>query len=190
MVMEKINIAELLKDCPKGMELDCTIFDGVKFDGIEAGSYPIRITVPYVGVINLNKFGEYFMFTQNTKCIIFPKDKTTWEGFHRPFKDGDIIYIRDEYSDATFTYVAILKQIEKGGHIYSHCFYNYEAAEFSIDDYLYDVYRIRFATEEEKARLFQAIKDNGYKWNAETKTLELIQPNFNDGDVILSLIHI
>ena len=23
---DKINIAELLKDCPKGMELDCTMF--------------------------------------------------------------------------------------------------------------------------------------------------------------------
>ena len=28
------------------------------------------------------------------------------------------------------------------------------------------------ATEEEKEKLLQAIKDNGYKWNAETKTLE------------------
>ena len=25
--MEKINIAELLKDCPKGMELDCILFN-------------------------------------------------------------------------------------------------------------------------------------------------------------------
>ena len=28
---EKINIAELLKDCPKGMELDCTMFENVTF---------------------------------------------------------------------------------------------------------------------------------------------------------------
>lgn len=26
---EKINIAELLKDCPSGMELDCIIYDDV-----------------------------------------------------------------------------------------------------------------------------------------------------------------
>jgi hypothetical protein len=43
----------------------------------------------------------------------------------------------------------------------------------------------RLATEEEKARLFQAIKDNGYKWNAETKTLEkLLEPLFKVGDNI------
>ena len=30
----KINIAELLKDCLKGMELDCTCADNVVFDKI------------------------------------------------------------------------------------------------------------------------------------------------------------
>ena len=30
----KLNISELLKDCPKGMELDCTLFEGLEFDGI------------------------------------------------------------------------------------------------------------------------------------------------------------
>lgn len=33
--MEKINIANLLKDCPKGMELDCTMYENVEFDYIE-----------------------------------------------------------------------------------------------------------------------------------------------------------
>lgn len=27
MIMEKINIAELLKDCPPGMELDCALYE-------------------------------------------------------------------------------------------------------------------------------------------------------------------
>lgn len=43
----------------------------------------------------------------------------------------------------------------------------------------------RFATEEEKQKLLQAIKNNGYKWNPETKTLEkLIEPKFKVGDRI------
>ena len=33
--MEKLNIAEILKDCPKGMELDCTLFEDVHFDCID-----------------------------------------------------------------------------------------------------------------------------------------------------------
>ena len=41
----------------------------------------------------------------------------------------------------------------------------------------------RFATEDEKQELFDAIKDNGYKWNSETKTLEkLPEPKFKVGD--------
>ena len=48
-----------------------------------------------------------------------------------------------------------------------------------------EYYVERFATEEEKEKLFQAIKENGYKWNAETKTLEkLSQPKFKVGDKI------
>lgn len=43
----------------------------------------------------------------------------------------------------------------------------------------------RFASESEKQKLFNAIKENGYKWNAETKTLEkLIEPKFKVGDRI------
>ena len=42
----------------------------------------------------------------------------------------------------------------------------------------------RRATEEERQKLFQAIKDSGYKWNSETKTLEKIEPNFKVGDRI------
>lgn len=36
---------------------------------------------------------------------------------------------------------------------------------------------IVFATEEEKQKLFKAIKDNGYKWNEQTKTLEKVKKN-------------
>lgn len=39
---------------------------------------------------------------------------------------------------------------------------------------------VRFATEEEKQKLFQAIKDNRYKWDAQTKTLKkLVKHKFD-----------
>lgn len=42
---------------------------------------------------------------------------------------------------------------------------------------------VRLATEEEKAKLFKVIKENGFKWNDETKTLEkLAEPKFKVGD--------
>lgn len=30
--MENLNLVELLRDCPTGMELDCTVFDNITFD--------------------------------------------------------------------------------------------------------------------------------------------------------------
>ena len=43
----------------------------------------------------------------------------------------------------------------------------------------------RLSTEEEKQKLFDSIKDNDYRWNAETKTLEkLVEPRFKVGDRI------
>lgn len=80
--MEKINIAEILKSCPKGMELDCTMWDGVTFEEIQPGNYPIRIRIKDT-VAELTEFGEW-NYTKNSKCVIFPKGKTTWEGFVPP----------------------------------------------------------------------------------------------------------
>lgn len=131
---QKINIAELLKDCPNGMELDCLMYDNVslmKVDDDKDAIYPIRVFRSNGCLIDFTKYGQYSNMN-DAKCVIFPKGKTTWEGFVPPckFKNGDIL-----------------------------------------------------ATEEEKQKLFQAIKDNGYKWNAETKTLEkLVEPKFKVGD--------
>ena len=183
--MERINIAELLRNCPKGMELDCTVFENLTFEEIDEVNSRILCNIQgnngKLG-ISFNKFGCYSELNQ-AKCVIFPKGKTTWKDFHRPFKDGDIIYVCDEYSDATLTYVVILKQIEKGGQIISHCFYNYEEDYFSTNDSLYEANNTRFATEEEKEELFKVIKDNGYKWNPDTNTLEKL-PYFKIGDEI------
>ena len=43
--MEKINLVELLKDCPKGMELDCTMYNKVTLlnVNIEDTCFPIRV---------------------------------------------------------------------------------------------------------------------------------------------------
>ena len=95
MTQEKINIAELLKDCPKGMELDCTIWDDVLFDHVDTSrDYPIYIRKKDGTTEFLTKNGEW-NFDLGAKCVIFPKGKTTWEGFVPPceFKDGDILYI-------------------------------------------------------------------------------------------------
>ena len=168
----KINIAELLKDCPKGMELNCIVFNNVKFQCVSNDG----IWIEYIDsdnnkrVIHLTYYGGFKIKNIETNCVIFPKGKTTWEGFHRPFVDGDILATNDG------KFVAIIKK--NGGKYYCSCYTN---GNYFVTDY--SGWFDRFATEEEKAKLFQVIKDNGYRWNPETKTLEEL-PIFKVGDRI------
>lgn len=183
----KINLVAILKDCPSGMELDCTMFERVEFDGIvDNEQLPIRCRIknPDGGynVYNFTKHGNW-IDTAFAKCVIFPKGKKTWEGFQRPFKDGDIIYNRLQHK------ICIYYLCEDSVCI-NHCRYNelknivFEKLDVPIPIAIQDY---RLATEEEKQKLFQAIKDNGYEWNAETKTLEkLIKPKFKVGDRIVN----
>ena len=168
--MEKFNIAELLKDCPKGMELDCMMCDNLSYDYIDKEQNRIyckvdlRDTVWFTvnGCVNLSP---------SAKCVIFPKGKTTWDGFVPPyeFKDGDIV------ATANGIWIGIVKKPFKGA---------YETYITICDDIVVNnncvLFFDRLATEEEKQKLFDTIKANGYKWNAETKTLEkLTEQKFN-----------
>lgn len=88
---KKINIAELLKNCPRGMELDCVMFNNVTLLEVEEGAqFPISIKVGIDDTYLLTEYGEWNDGDINAKCIIFPKGKTTWEGFVPPceFKEG------------------------------------------------------------------------------------------------------
>jgi hypothetical protein len=176
MKKEKINIAELLKGCPTDMELDCTIFNGkVCFEGFDHNNsaYPIKISVNLVNIEHLDIYGQYNT-RDYAKCIIFPKGKTTWEGFQRPFKNGDIIYIKCKYYD----WCSIFYKCEDE-KLYTYVDFcitsnNFYCSKPNIVCECSDIIEHRFATEEEKEKLFKAIKDNGYKWNTETKTLDKI----------------
>ena len=95
---KNLNLVKILKDCPKGMELDCTMFDNVTFEGIvENRVFPIRIIVGGGTTMVLTKYGQY-TDEDFAKCVIFPKGETTWEGFVPPhkFKDGGYINIKDQ----------------------------------------------------------------------------------------------
>jgi hypothetical protein len=179
----KINLIELLKDCPKGMELDCTVFKGLEFDHIDENNetYPIicRVKTEW-GSYNIHTFTKYGCYSTAvySKCVIFPKGKTTWGGLQRPFKDGDIV------ADDT-GWIGITSGGKINSFIPTYCVIKpkdeFEAYFDKKETWQFS----RLATEEEKQKLFQAIKDNGYKWNAETKTLEkLVEPNFKVDDKI------
>lgn len=194
MTRENINIAELLKDCPKGMELDCVMYDNLYFKCIrEHPMYPIVCyTIDGKGEeyeISFNWYGKYGMI-DTSKCIIFPKGKTTWEGFHRPFKNGDIIYTKHKLGTE---FVSIFR-VEYERDICTYWSMNlstnkligslHEGNAFKVFIEKDKVKEQRIATEKEKAKLFQAFIDNGYKWNTELKVLEKL-PKFKVGDRVI-----
>lgn len=180
--MKKVNIAELLKDCPAGMELDSTMFEKVTFVRVQMDrQFPIEIAINGIRSKYLTKEGCFHDRTllPEAKCVIFPKGKTTWEGFHRPAKDGDVVVCEEPKK---INQMFIVQSEQKGGR--GKCYFGYDFE----DDYFFeeDIWEWdRLATEEEKQKLFDAIKEKGYKWNAETKTLEkLIEPSFKVGDKV------
>ena len=178
--MKKINIAELLCNCPKGMELDCTMFDNVTFVRVDNNrkQFPIEIVVGGRHTKYLTKEGCFHDNTllPESKCVIFPKGKNTWKGFQRPFKDGDVLI-------SVHGKPFILKKIHDNKICESYCGIR-QNGEFVIESHNWTSnYNLRLATEKEKKKLFDVIKDNGYTWNDETKTLDKLM-KFKDGDIV------
>ena len=185
--MEKINIAELLKDCPRGMELyspitgECTL--------VLVDDNVIRVHFyggeDEVSEVSFYKYGNYF---HNGECLLFPsKGKTTWKGFVPPcnLKDGDVAYCKDEIKE---NQLFIIKAYRGNGKALCYLFLDNDGT-LDTDECVYNIDGL--ATEEEKQKLFDAIKANGYKWNEETKTLEkLVEPIFKVGNKIRHKIHI
>jgi hypothetical protein len=163
------------------MELDCTMYDNVTLEYVaESSLYPIRVRLEDGKCIALTKYGQ-FMNADFAKCVIFPKGKTTWEGFQRPFKDGDIVYNRLQKRICIYYYT------EDEIPCINHCRYNEHHKTFEILNNVICIAKqdYRLATEEEKQRFFDIIKANGYMWNIITKTLErMSRLMFKNGDIV------
>ena len=116
---ENLNLVEILKDCPKGMELDCTMFDNVTFAGVvENRVFPIRIIVGGETTMSLTKYGQY-IDDDFAKCIIFPKGETTWEGFVPPhkFKVGDKLVNRVNMYMGDLSHQCVISEITNDKYI-------------------------------------------------------------------------
>ena len=191
-----INIAELLKDCPKGTKLYSTIFGEVELKEVwDKGRTAFIVVTHSFG--QEEKFypdGKYNTNLTDSECTLFPsKEQRDWSKFC-PFKDGDVL------SDRGTVFIFNRRRFDKclGSYVYnSHCLLmtnNHLAVRPGGFLHMHD--KVSFASEKEKTKLFNAIEEHRYKWNAETKTLEnliepkliepkLIEPKFKVGDRIV-----
>ena len=93
-----INIADILKDYPKGTKLYSPLYGGVKLEGVRVTKY-----YTLIDVINLDGKietfygdGRYYDEFPESECLLFPsKDNRDWDKFQIPvepkFKVGDRI---------------------------------------------------------------------------------------------------
>lgn len=89
----KINIAEILRDMPKGTKLYSPLFGKCEYIVVVYSEYPIAIKAQRAdGAISrfLMKDGRYNDRYEGAECLLFPSAKMRdWSKF---FKRGDIVY--------------------------------------------------------------------------------------------------
>lgn len=104
--MERINIAEILKQCPEGTKLWCPMYGEVELLKIHPNSdFPIEVKTSS-GKTDYDTFTEYGTWKSidkcpNAECMLFPsKDNRYWSTFeipkknHQEFKPFDKVLIR------------------------------------------------------------------------------------------------
>ena len=168
----KINIAEILRDMPKGTKLYSPLFGKCEYISVVDNKYPIAIKVQRAdGATSkfLMKDGRYFGGYEDTECLLFPSDKMRdWDKF---FKHGDVVVDEDLETMVVFDSWA-----------------NDDYTEFNTT---IDYYKIsdkwgkedicctgihRKATDEERAKFIAAVeKHYGGKYNPETLQVEPIK---------------
>ena len=89
----KINIAEILRDMPKGTKLYSPLFGKCDLDDVctsDRETYPITLLTSVDASASFTKNGHYLNGFEDTECLLFPSAKMrSWDKF---FKRGDIVY--------------------------------------------------------------------------------------------------
>lgn len=175
-----MNVAEILKYCPKDTKLYSTVFGEVKFSEV----YPNNMIVVIIKDDFKRVFHKDGSYSKYGECVLFPsKDQRDWSKFRLPVKKGDIMMsngrafiISDDYAD-TFgdTYHKYICGIDAMGAFKVSQSNHHWTNSFYIP-----------ASEEAKKELFDKMTEAGYRWNADTLELEKIKPEFKEGDVLIN----
>ena len=176
-----MNIAKILKYCPKGTKLYSTVFGEVKFSEV----YPNNTIVVIIKDDFKRVFNKDGSYSEYGECVLFPaKDQKDWSKFRLPVKKGDIMMsdgrafiISDDYADTVMgAYHKYICGIDAMGKFkVSQSNRNHWTNSFYIP-----------ASEEAKKELFDKMAEAGYKWNADTLELEKIEPEFKEGEIYIN----
>lgn len=159
----KINIAEILRDMPKGTKLYSPLFGKCELVGVGTDEYGVFIRVESFfqdGCVKKESRtflsdGRYFEYLKDAKCLLFPSAKMRcWGKF---FKRGDVLVDSDLETVVVFDGWA-----------------NDDYTKFNTT---IDYYKISKATDEERAKFIAAAKKHyGGKYNPGTLQVEPVKP--------------
>lgn len=90
----KINIADILKDCPKGMELYSPIYGKVGLLKVDSNSeYSIKTVTSIDRSASFTPYGRLYENYPSAECLLFAsREMRDWTKF---FKRGDVVYNKD-----------------------------------------------------------------------------------------------
>lgn len=169
-----MNIAEILKDCPKGTKLYSPICGECELE--EIGSFYIYVWIPKENKEYAFYYDGKFFNNLKGECLLFPsKENRDWSTFKAisEFKKGDVVV--SEYG-----FIGILA--EENMH-YAKC----KCAVSTLNGFAIDNMMTieRLATEEEKQNLLKVIDENGYVWDEEKLELRKKEHEIKPFDKVL-----
>lgn len=173
-----MNIANLLKYCPKGTKLYSTAFGEVELIDTSSLANTILVQNNHDTPFTFYSDGSYIL---DGECILFPsKDQRDWSKFRLPLKRGDIMMTIDKRA-----FIATGK-VDSDGFPSAYCGIN-TCHNFTIGTTTNGWTALFYipTSEEAKKELFSKIAEAGYKWNADTLELEKIELKFKEGDVVV-----
>ena len=174
----KINIAEILRDMPKGTNLYSPLFGKCEYIHIDNSIYPITIkaqsTDSTASEFVMTKDGRYFAGYEDAECLLFPSDRMRdWSKF---FKRGDVLVDEDLETAVVFDGWANDDYTEFNTTIDYYKISNKKISnKWGKKDICCTLIH-RKATDEERAEFIAAAeKHYGGKYNPETLQVEPIK---------------
>ena len=168
----KINIAEILRDMPKGTKLYSPLFGECNLDEVctsDRKTYPIILLTSADTLVGFTKNGHYVDGFEDAECLLFPSAKMRdWSKF---FKRGDVVFnkpsglvaifdgwVGDDYTEFNTT-INRIKNDDFGDE---------------EEDYITELFSK--VTDEERAEFIAAAeKHYGGKYNPETLQVEPVK---------------
>lgn len=172
---QNINISEILKDKPVGLKFYSNTFGYISFNGVHKDK--VYFFSEDTNAHSVKPNGKMY---DGGECIIFPsKEMRDWEKFS--WKKGDVLVSKDrevhiifeKFEDDAFTKF-------RGKHyLWKEC-YNEEV--FQMETSVFE----KASDDDAQTYINNINKCFGVKLNRETLEIEKPQPEFKEGDIVMS----